>query len=64
MFIPLLTKGRIADHFEIINDIDIEAKPEAHKRNMTLERSKTLNDSPYLARTLADVVQQYMPVYA
>jgi ferrochelatase len=56
--------GFIADHFEIINDIDIEAKPEAHKRNMTLERSKTLNDSPYLARTLADVVQQYMPVYA
>ncbi len=56
--------GFLADHFEIINDIDIEAKPEAHKLNMELARSKTLNDSPYLARTLADIVQQRMPVYA
>lgn len=49
--------GFIADHFEIINDIDIEAQPDAEKLGMDLKRSKTLNDSPYLAKTLSDIVQ-------
>jgi len=50
--------GFIADHLEIIFDIDIEAKPEAEQIGVQLERTKTLNDSPYLARTLADIVQK------
>ena len=49
--------GFIADHLEIIFDIDIEAKPEAEQVGVQLERTRTLNDSPYLARTLADIVQ-------
>lgn len=57
-YILVCSIGFIADHLEIIFDIDIEAKPEAEKVGVQLERTKTLNDSPYLARTLADIVQK------
>lgn len=50
--------GFIVDHFEVIFDLDIEAKPEAEKLGMQFERAKTLNDSPSLTRTLTDLVKK------
>lgn len=47
--------GFIADHLEVLYDIDREAKPYAAKRGMRLERITMLNEDPVLAAALADL---------
>lgn len=49
--------GFIADHLEVLYDIDLEAKPFALKRGMRLERIDMLNDDPLLVEALADVAR-------
>lgn len=48
--------GFIADHLEVIYDIDIEAKPYAEKKGIHLERINMLNDDPMLMDCFADIV--------
>ncbi|MCU6707591.1 ferrochelatase [Paenibacillus sp. J5C_2022] len=48
--------GFVSDHLEVLYDIDIEAKAEAEKLGITLERIAMLNRDPLYMETLADSV--------
>ncbi|MHA6483642.1 ferrochelatase [Paenibacillus sp. strain BS8-2] len=48
--------GFVSDHLEVLYDLDIEAKAEAAKLDMTLERIKMLNKDPLYMETLAESV--------
>src|SRR5262249_43358399 len=49
--------GFLCDHVEILYDIDIGFKEFAAKQGMRLWRAESLNDSPLLARALAEIVR-------
>jgi len=49
--------GFLCDHVEILYDIDIGFKEFAAKQGMRLWRAESLNDSPLLAWSLAEIVQ-------
>jgi ferrochelatase len=49
--------GFLCDHVEILYDIDIGFKEFAEKERMRLWRAESLNDSPLLARSLAEIVR-------
>jgi ferrochelatase len=49
--------GFIADHLEILYDIDIEARQKATELGMELQRTQMLNDDPRLAEALAQLVR-------
>jgi len=49
--------GFLCDHVEILYDIDIAFRKFAEQRGMKLFRAESLNDSPLLARALADVAR-------
>jgi ferrochelatase len=48
--------GFVSDHLEVLYDLDIEAKAEAAKLGMTLERIAMLNKDPLYMETLAESV--------
>lgn len=48
--------GFIADHVEVLYDIDIGVQEIAHKAGVRVERPPMLNDSPALVNTLAAIV--------
>jgi ferrochelatase len=48
--------GFIADHLEILYDIDIEARQKARELGMELQRTRMLNDDSRLAEALAQLV--------
>ncbi len=48
--------GFVADHVEVLYDIDIEARKTAGKFGARLERSPSLNDSPAFIQALAGIV--------
>lgn len=50
--------GFVADHLEILYDIDIEAVEKARSLGMHLERTALPNDSPAMIETLASVVAE------
>ena len=50
--------GFLCDHVEILYDIDIGFKEFAEKEGMRLWRAESLNDSPLLARALAEIVRE------
>lgn len=50
--------GFIADHLEVLYDIDIEARAEAEALGMRLERTPSLNEHPLLIAALADIVRE------
>ncbi len=50
--------GFIADHLEVIYDIDIEAKPEAEKIGVHLERIDMLNDNSTLINCFEEIVRE------
>ena len=50
--------GFVADHVEVLYDIDIAFRQLAEARGILLRRTESLNDSPALIRTLASVVQR------
>jgi len=50
--------GFLADHLEILYDIDIEYRNFAQKRGIELRRTQSLNDSPRLIQALAAVVSK------
>ena len=49
--------GFVADHVEVLYDIDIEAKAAAEKAGVRLERPPALNDDPLFIQALADAVR-------
>ncbi len=48
--------GFVADHLEVLYDLDVEAKAVAERAGLRLTRTASLNDDPRLAAALADVV--------
>lgn len=49
--------GFVADHVEILYDIDIKAQSVARSLGMRLERPPALNDDPLYIKTLVDVIK-------
>jgi len=48
--------GFVADHLEVLFDLDVEAAAVARERGITLRRTASLNDDPVFCSILADVV--------
>jgi protoporphyrin/coproporphyrin ferrochelatase len=51
--------GFVADHTEILYDIDVAAKAVAGRLGLDLARSESLNTSPTFIRALAELVDQH-----
>ena len=52
--------GFVADHLEILYDIDIEAQGEAKDAGIKLVRTESMNDDPRFIRVLAAVVLDHL----
>jgi ferrochelatase len=52
--------GFVADHLEILYDVDIEAQREAAAAGITLVRTQSMNDDPAFIRALATVVLDHV----
>jgi ferrochelatase len=50
--------GFVCDHVEVLYDIDIAFRDFAEARGIRLWRAESLNDSPTLARAVADIARQ------
>ncbi len=50
--------GFVADHLEILYDIDVEAQEVARTHGLNLKRTQSLNTSPTFISALADIVSQ------
>lgn len=48
--------GFVADHLEVLYDIDIEARAVAQEAGIRLERTRSMNDDPTFIAGLADLV--------
>lgn len=56
--------GFVADHLEILYDLDIEAQAFATAHALTLRRTESLNASPTFISALADIiVEAYPPLW-
>jgi len=52
--------GFVADHLEVLYDIDVEAQEFARSINLELTRSESLNTSPTFISALTDIVSKRM----
>lgn len=52
--------GFVADHLEILYDIDIEAREAASDAGIPLVRTESMNDDPAFIAALADVVRDHL----
>jgi ferrochelatase len=52
--------GFLCDHVEVLYDIDIGFKQFAEKQGLRLWRAESLNDSPLLAKALADIARSHL----
>ena len=52
--------GFVADHLEILWDIDVEAREKAAELGLELDRTASLNDDPAFIRALADLVRPHL----
>ncbi|HEX8938875.1 MAG TPA: ferrochelatase [Candidatus Limnocylindrales bacterium] len=50
--------GFVADHLEVLYDIDIEAQAVAAELGLTLERARSMNDDPVFVAGIADVLER------
>jgi len=50
--------GFVADHLEILFDLDVEAQEFAQTRGLNLKRTESLNTSPTFTSALADIAQK------
>lgn len=55
--------GFLADHVEILFDVDVQAQAVARELGQRLERPPALNDDPRLIDALAEVVQQHAALW-
>lgn len=53
--------GFVADHLEVLYDIDIEAQAVARELGVRLERARSMNDDPIFIAGLADVATAALP---
>jgi len=60
--VVVCSAGFVADHLEILYDLDIEAKATADQAGMRLVRTEMPNADPAFARVLADVVRKQLAV--
>jgi ferrochelatase len=56
--------GFVADHLEILYDLDIEAKQAAERAGIAFVRTESMNDDPRFVAALADVVQDHLAATA
>jgi ferrochelatase len=56
--------GFVADHLEVLYDIDIEAQAIARDVGIHLERARSMNDDPTFIAGLADIVLERLPIAA
>ena len=52
--------GFIADHLEVLYDLDVEARQKCEVLGLAYRRAASLNDDPLMAQAVADVVLQKM----
>jgi ferrochelatase len=50
--------GFVADHLEILFDIDVKAQEFARSNGLNLERTESLNSNPTFISALADIIQK------
>jgi ferrochelatase len=50
--------GFVADHVEVLFDLDVEAKEAAQKVGVTLHRAQTVGDHPLFIQMIADVIKK------
>ncbi len=55
LFVPI---GFVADHLEIVYDIDVQAQAVSKTRGLNLKRTQSLNTNPTLISALADIVSK------
>jgi protoporphyrin/coproporphyrin ferrochelatase len=53
--------GFVADHLEVLYDIDVEAQAVAREAGIRLERARSMNDDPTFIAGLADVAETALP---
>lgn len=53
--------GFVADHLEVLYDIDVEAADLARTLGVRLVRARSLNDDPDFVSAIADVVRTHLP---
>ena len=58
--VVVCSAGFVADHLEILYDLDVEAKAIADQAGMRLVRTEMPNADPAFARVLADVVRKQL----
>jgi ferrochelatase len=49
--------GFVADHVEVLYDLDVEAKAAAQEAGVTLHRAQTVGDHPLFIQMIADIVR-------
>ncbi|MCS6950000.1 MAG: ferrochelatase, partial [bacterium] len=48
--------GFVADHLEVLYDLDVEARQKCQERGLQYRRAASLNDDPLMAEAVADMV--------
>jgi ferrochelatase len=59
----LVPIGFLADHIEVLYDLDVEARATADDIGLTLARAEAVNDHPQFIEALADVVSETVARY-
>jgi ferrochelatase len=59
----LVPIGFLADHVEVLYDLDVEARATADEIGLTLARAEAVNDHPRFIDALADVVSEAVSRY-
>ena len=59
----LVPIGFLADHIEVLYDLDVEARATAGEIGLTLARAEAVNDHPRFIEALADVVSETVKRY-
>jgi len=53
--------GFVADHLEVLYDVDVEARERAEELGLRLERTAMPNDDPLFIEALAEIVREHEP---
>lgn len=57
LFIPI---GFVADHVEVLFDLDVEAQEAAQEAGVTLRRTQTVGEHPLFVKAMAEIIRQRM----
>ncbi|SIT06903.1 ferrochelatase [Alicyclobacillus vulcanalis] len=56
--VVVCSQGFVADHLEVLYDVDIEAKQHAERLGLRLVRTRQMNDDPDFIQAVADVIER------